>query len=213
MKLSEIDETNITDDLIKRVLFNVPIFSYSKASTMVIFGCHIMQLLDERLNHALKVLGSKEIDNIIITGGVGEKGDFDESEYMLKFLEEHGVEKKIFIDNTSTNTTENVINIFDILRDNDMLDKAIVLVSNDFHLRKISMQLKKMKPDIDLIYEYPSVSLFGYTSLITNANLRKIAVDQVIKYKKLINDGVILDEGVDDFSSSKRDHCDKIIKK
>lgn len=139
-----------------------------------------------------------------MTGGVGEKGDFNESVYMLNFLKENGVDKTIYIDDKSINTEENVINSIGILKELDLLDKPVVLLSNEFHLRKISMQMKKMIPNLDLIYEFPHVSSFSYSSIVQNSNLRPIAVNQVIKFKRFIQDGLMIDQDIDAFSMEER---------
>lgn len=204
MKLSEIDVHNITDELIRDVLFNVPAFSYDSADVLIVFGCHIKSLLDERLNAALEILNNKTIGTVILSGGVGEKGDFDESDYMLSFLKNHGVTNNIILENKSINSEENVINCIDILRNNNLLDKDIVLVSNEFHIRKLAMMFKRLSESINLIYEYPNVSTFSYDAIISNPTLRGIAVDQIIKIKNYAINGLINDEEMSNFSGVRK---------
>ena len=159
MRLTEINVQNITDDIIEKVLFSTKKREFIEADCLIIFGCHLKPLLDERLECAMKILSSKKINTILLTGGVGVNGDFNESQYMKRVLLNFGVvENKILVDDKSTTTEENVINSIQILRDINLIDnKKIVLVSNQAHLRRIGMELKKQlkENNFDMIYEYP----------------------------------------------------------
>lgn len=194
MKLSELDENNITDEIIRSVLFSEVKTNYDYADVMIIFGCHIKQLLDERLLKALNVLKSKRVSTIILSGGVGEKGDFDESVYMSSFLKENGVTNNIIVENKSKNSLENVINCIQILKEKDLIDKKILLVSNQFHIKKLSGMFKQINSGLDLIYDYPDESAFSYDVLISNSVYRNIAVEQVVKLKHLAIEGIIPDD-------------------
>ena len=93
MKLTQIDHNVLDDNLIKKIFFNIKKEKYEYADYIVIYGCHKKPLLEERLKHALKVLNSNNYGSILITGGIGVYGDFNESEYMKKYLIENGIEK------------------------------------------------------------------------------------------------------------------------
>lgn len=196
MKLSEIDENNITDEIIGDVLFNVFKTPYEEVDVLIVFGCHIKALLDERLNHALSILKSKKVHKIIISGGVGEKGDFNESDYMLSFFKNNWVTDNIIVEDKSKNSEENVLNCIDILRNENLLDKRILLVSNEFHMRKLSGMFKGVSADLDLLYDYPEHSAFSFDVLISNDALRNIAVEQVIKIKNLAVQNKIPDDDI-----------------
>lgn len=61
MFLTDIDIENINDDVIRRVLFNTSTIEYSEADCLVLFGCHIKSLLDERINLAINILHTKKL--------------------------------------------------------------------------------------------------------------------------------------------------------
>lgn len=204
MKLSEIDENNITDEIIGDVLFNVFKTPYEEVDVLIVFGCHIKALLDERLNHALSILNSKKVHKIIISGGVGEKGDFNESDYMLSFFKNNWVTDNIIVEDKSKNSEENVLNCIDILKNENLLDKRILLVSNEFHMRKLSGMFKGVSADLDLLYDYPEHSAFSFDVLISNDALRNIAVEQVIKIKNLAVQNKIPDDDIGLSFSSKQ---------
>lgn len=201
MKITEIDTNNITKDIIKRVLFNIPKSEYDYADYAIVFGCHLKPLLDERIKCAIDILKTKKINKVILSGGVGVYGDFDESKYMMKRILNEGIDiDKILTESESSNTEDNIENSLKILEKNNLKNgQKIVLVSNEGHLRKIGMEIKKKLSDFDIeiIYEYPSVSVVSFDNIKDDANYLKIATDQIKKIIYLINEGIIDDEEID----------------
>ena len=200
MKLTEIDTEKITNDTIKRVFFNTPTQKYEKADCLIIFGCHLKSILDERLKRAIEILKEKNIDNIIISGGIGVKGTFNEAEYMKEFLLNNDIdERKILIENKSTTTEENIINSLEILKSKNLIEnKSIVLVSNQVHLRRIGMELKKLLDDINtnIIYEYPINDSFSFNKIINTKELRELVENEIKKIIRFIKQDIINDEEI-----------------
>lgn len=201
MRLTEINTQNITDDIIKKVLFNTIKSKFLEADCLIIFGCHLKPLLDERLECAIKILKSKKIDTILLTGGIGVNGNFNESEYMKKALLNFGIaENKILVDDKSTTTEENIVNSIQILRDNNLINnKKIVLVSNQAHLRRIGMELKKQLggDKFDIIYEYPENSIISFDNVKNDNDLKNLATNEVKKIIRFIEQGILDDEEID----------------
>lgn len=128
MKLSEIDTNNLDNELIKKIFFNVPRKTYHYADYVIVYGCHIKEVLDERLNYTLEVLKKHDFGKIILTGGIGVNGKFNEAEYMKKYLLENLIdESKIVMENKSTTTEENNLNILAMLN-LEIIDKPINIV-------------------------------------------------------------------------------------
>ena len=201
MRLTEINTQNITDDIIKKVLFSTIKSKFLEADCLIIFGCHLKPLLDERLECAIKILKSKKIDTILLTGGIGVNGNFNESEYMKKALLNFGIaENKILVDDRSTTTEENIVNSIQILRDTNLINnKKIVLVSNQAHLRRIGMELKKQLggDKFDIIYEYPENSIISFDNVKNDNDLRNLATNEVKKIIRFIEQGILDDEEID----------------
>ena len=201
MRLTEINTQNITDDIIKKVLFSTIKSEFLEADCLIIFGCHLKPLLDERLECAIKILKSKKVDTILLTGGIGVNGNFNESEYMKKALLNFGIaENKILVDDKSTTTEENIVNSIQILRDNNLINnKKIVLVSNQAHLRRIGMELKKQLggDKFDIIYEYPENSIISFDNVKNDNDLRNLATNEVKKIIRFIEQGIVDDEEID----------------
>lgn len=200
MRLTEINTQNITDDIIKKVLFSTIKSEFLEADCLIIFGCHLKPLLDERLECAIKILKSKKIDTILLTGGIGVNGNFNESEYMKKALLNFGIaENKILVDDRSTTTEENIVNSIQILRDTNLINnKKIVLVSNQAHLRRIGMELKKQLngDKFDIIYEYPENSIISFDNVKNDNDLRNLATNEVKKIIRFIGQGIVDDEEI-----------------
>ena len=201
MRLTEINTQNITDDIIKKVLFSTIKSEFLEADCLIIFGCHLKPLLDERLECAIKILKSKKIDTILLTGGIGVNGNFNESEYMKKALLNFGIaENKILVDDRSTTTEENIVNSIQILRDTNLINnKKIVLVSNQAHLRRIGMELKKQLngDKFDIIYEYPENSIISFDNVKNDNDLRNLATNEVKKIIRFIEQGIVDDKEID----------------
>ena len=201
MYLTDINTRNIDDEIIRRVLFSSVTVEYLEADCLILFGCHIKLLLDERISLAINILHRKKISKIIITGGVGVHGDFNEAEYMKEKLLDNGIsEEMILVENKSTTTEENIINSIKILRKNNLIDnKNIVLVSNQAHLRRIGMELKKQLngKNVEIIYEYPHTSIISFENILKSDEYKLMAINEVKKIIRFIREVIIDDELID----------------
>ena len=116
MKITEIDPNNLDNDLIKRIFFSIKKENYTNVDYLVIYGCHLKELLIERLDYSLEIIKEHPVKKIVLTGGTGAKGNYNESEFMLNYLIANGVEKnKIIVENKSTTTEENNENIMKMM--------------------------------------------------------------------------------------------------
>lgn len=198
MFLTDINFENINDEIIKQVLFSTTTIEYLDVDCLIVFGCHIKALLDERIRLAINILHTKKIGKIIITGGIGVSGDFNESEYMKEMLLNNGISKDIIlVEDKSTTTEENITNSIEILKQADLIEnKRIVLVSNQAHLRRVGMEFKKQLKDVnfEIIYEYPQSSLISLENILKNNELKLMATNEVKKIVKFIKQGIIDDE-------------------
>lgn len=200
MMLTDIDLNNITDEIIKNVLFRITKSDYQDADVLIVFGCHLKFAIDERINYALEVLKSKKINKVILTGGIGAKGDFNETEYMLNVLLDNGIDRDMIImDEKSMTTEENVKNTIELLKSNDLLtNKKIILLSHEPHLKRIGMEFHyQLKNDLfTIIYEYPRNTLVPYDKVIENRELRSLAENEINKIVRFIREGLIDDEEI-----------------
>ncbi len=121
--------------------------SGSTYSAAVIFGAAVWQknkpspVLRERILKALNLYRSGRINYFVVTGG-NARGEISEAEAAKLFLLEKGVEEsKIVVENNTSSTSEQVKFIRDSLyiKRNDTM---IILVSDNFHLRRITEMCK-----------------------------------------------------------------------
>lgn len=201
MRVSFVDSNELNDDLIKKIFFNTEKEQYDYADYLIIYGCHIKTMLDERLNHALDIIKNKKYGKIVLTGGIGVNGNFNESEYMLNYLVSNGIDKSmIMVENKSTTTEENNINIMNMLNLKKITEPVnIVLVTQQLHLLRIIMHWNKIldNSNIKFYYDYVDDSIFSYDNVIKNMELKEILRKQVDKMKKFIDEGIYDDIDID----------------
>ena len=201
MKVSFIDSNELNDDLIKRIFFNIEKEQYDYADYLIIYGCHIKNMLDERLNHALDIIKNKRVGKIVLSGGIGVNGNFDDSEYMLNYLVSNGIDKsRIIVEDKSTTTEESNINIMNILNLKKITEPVnIVLVTQQLHLLRIIMHWNKLlnNSNIKFYYDYVDDSIFSYDNVIKNMELKEKLRKQVAKMKKFIDEGIYDDIDID----------------
>lgn len=89
-------------------------------------------VLQKRLDAALVYLRENPETVVIVSGGQGSNEPISEAEGMKTYLVNAGIaEERILMEDTSTNTNENLVN------SSALLDKGhdrVVLVTNDFHV-------------------------------------------------------------------------------
>ena len=197
MKLSNIDVKEINNELIKKIFFNIKKEKFNNADYIIIYGCHIKELLDERLNHALEIIKNLDYKKIVLTGGVGINGDFNESKYMEEFLINNGIlADKIIIENKSTTTEENNINILNIIDFNNIYKITnVVLVTHEFHILRLKLHWDKLltNKNIRFFYDFCDSNLLSYQNIINNNELYNLMLKQFNKTKEFIESGIYSD--------------------
>lgn len=115
---------------------------------MVILGCRVMpggepsMLLQDRLETALDYLEEDPDILVVVSGGQGSNEPVSEAACMAGWLEERGIaEERIFQEDQSSNTKENLIFSKDLLAREgiDVGETDVLVVSNGFHLTRARM--------------------------------------------------------------------------
>ncbi len=130
-----------------------------KVDYVVIYGCHIRKVLNKRLDYFFKVKNNYEFDKIVLTGGIGLLGNFNESEYMKNYLVDKGInEKDMILEDKSRTTKENNANIIKLLK-LDKIDKKtkILLISNKIHISRIKKHLNSILNNKNIEFYYDIV--------------------------------------------------------
>lgn len=191
MNITEITTKEVNDEIIKKVFFSIPSESNPSADIVVVFGCHHKKLLEERVYQALKLYNENRVSKILLTGGVGFQGDFNESELMGKILIENNVDKNdIIMEDKSRDTIENIINTVVLLKELNLENSKIILLSNQPHFIKIKLLLEQQETSgMTFIYHCPDNDSQSYEKIINNPALKQQAILQIEKIIGNIKEG------------------------
>lgn len=108
-----------------------------KADYVIVLGAHVYGTrmsanLRYRIEAAYEYLLENPDTKVVLSGGQGHGEDITEAEAMRRFLVEKGISmERILMDDTSTNTEENIRNSAELIGDKE---KKVIIVSNDFHV-------------------------------------------------------------------------------
>ena len=100
-------------------------------------GEYPSRILKSRLDMALEFMDAQEEVPIIVSGGLGPGETITEAEAMYRYLKRHGTnENRIWKEETSTNTMENLAFSLALMEENgmDTENATIAIVTNEFHL-------------------------------------------------------------------------------
>ncbi len=109
-----------------------------KTEAVVILGCQVRGedpsvMLTRRLNAALEVLEANPGAICVTSGGQGKGEHISEAEAMRRYLTERGISgERIFLEDQSVNTYENINFSAEILRERGITEN-IVIATNEFH--------------------------------------------------------------------------------
>ena len=121
----------------------------SEDTTVVVLGAKVYQsgvsvALQNRLNTAIEYLDAHPKADVIVTGGQGDDEPWSEASAALTYLEDNGIEAvRIYTEEKSTSTYENLNNSKSILAENN-LGNSIVLVTQSYHMFRASSEAKDL---------------------------------------------------------------------
>ncbi len=107
-------------------------------TTVVVLGCRVREngastMLKTRLDAAYEYLNENKNVNCVLSGGKGKDEPIAEAEYMYNWLVEKGIEpSRLYIENKSTSTEENLAFSKKIIEENN-LNPKITVITNEFH--------------------------------------------------------------------------------
>ena len=121
---------------------------------------------------------------------------------MKKYLIENGIDiNKIIVEDKSTTTEENNLNIMSMLKLNE-IDKNtnIVLITHEFHMLRLILHWSKIlnNDNINFYYDYVENSILSYKKIIKDDKLIKLLRQQLEKTKRFIKEGYYIDKDIED---------------
>ena len=107
-------------------------------ATVIVLGCKVYgsqpsPMLQRRLNTALKYLEANPESVVVCSGGQSAGDPYSEAKVMAQYLYDHKIsQERIFLEEKSTSTAENLTFSAQIIRDNG-LPTEIALATDGFH--------------------------------------------------------------------------------
>ena len=107
-------------------------------TTVIVLGCLVVGetpslTLATRCEKAVAYLNANPNAKCVATGGVGNRATISEAQAIYNYLTEHGIAAdRIWLEEQSTNTGENLAYSAEIIRANG-LSQDVAIVSDDFH--------------------------------------------------------------------------------
>lgn len=120
----------------------------NKQTTLIVLGCQIngetpSHMLKRRLDAAYEYLSEHKDVNVIVSGGQGSDEVTSEADVMRKYLLNKGIdEKRIFMEDKSTSTEENLRFSKEII-EKEGLCKDITIVTDGYHQLRADIFAKR----------------------------------------------------------------------
>ena len=118
-------------------------------ATVVVLGCQVRGdnpslLLYKRIETAFEYLKTNPDTKCVASGGQGSDENISEAECIKKYLVNMGIdESRIYIENRSVNTNENIAFSADIIKKNG-LNENMAIVTDGFHEMRAALIAKRM---------------------------------------------------------------------
>lgn len=116
--------------------------------TVIILGCAVVGeqpswMLSHRINSAFKYLEEHPDSVAVLSGGQGNNEDISEAQCMFNVLTEKGIDPdRLYLEDKSTNTFENISFSKKIIDDNNLSTDAAI-ASSSFHLKRATLIAEK----------------------------------------------------------------------
>ena len=117
-------------------------------NTVIILGCAVMGdqpswMLRQRIESAYEYLEENPDCVAILSGGQGNNEKISEAQCMFNILTEKGIDEgRLYLEDKSTNTFENIAFSKQIIDDNN-LSTDVAIASSNFHLKRATMVAQK----------------------------------------------------------------------
>ncbi|MEE1282683.1 MAG: YdcF family protein [Acutalibacteraceae bacterium] len=121
----------------------------NKSDILIVLGCKVKgnqpsKSLKRRLDSAYTFLEKNESTYCIVSGGKGSDELISEAECMYRYLIKKGISpKRIIKEDKSTNTCENLINSFSIIKARFQTSNGVVIATDFYHHLRANIIAKK----------------------------------------------------------------------
>ncbi len=138
----------------------------SDAETVIVLGCKVdgsvpSLQLSRRCAAAAAFMKEKPDTVAVLSGGQGPDEEISEAECMKRLLMEAGIdESRLYLEDQSTNTRENLSNSLEIIKRNS-LSHSVLVVTSEYHQCRAMLICR----DLGLDYHSKSARTSAYTFL------------------------------------------------
>ena len=121
-------------------------------ATVIVLGCQVKgdkpsTMLRDRCRSALNFLNANPNSVCVASGGQGNGENISEAKAIFNFLTENGISpERIYLDEKSTNTSENLSFSADIIKENG-LATDVAIASDNFHQLRASIFARRVGLD------------------------------------------------------------------
>ena len=134
-----------------------------------------------RLDRAAQIMKEAPSSVCIVCGGKGDNEPCAEADVMRNYLISAGIDpSRVFVDDKSENTIENIDNAMEIISENGLEDRPVACLTTDYHLPRVRFLCGREGLDADFYYSAKSPNFFGLWSGL---------VREYMSYGKLILTG------------------------
>ena len=192
--VSEINQSNITDEIINRLLFEGLDYTGEKAEVAVVLGSQ--KACEYRVPVSADIFHKDKVQKLIFCGGRTQRtkyGLMAEYESMLIAAEEYKIPKaKIITEEKSFSTVENLVNTKEII-DNMVCCKSVVLITTAYHMRRALKLAESILKNYKIIPCPANDTSTRRDNWFKSDKGRRIALDECLKFGYYIKNKYIED--------------------
>lgn len=129
--------------------------------TVVVLGAKVESLsLKRRMDAALQYLKEHPEAMCVASGGQGENESISEAEAIRDYLVQNGIEEqRIFVEDQSTNTEENLRNTKQVV-DQNGLSNHLIVVTDDYHQLRAKWNAQKQGMTVSAYSSRPQIFIW-----------------------------------------------------
>ncbi|MBQ7670726.1 MAG: YdcF family protein [Clostridia bacterium] len=123
------------------------------------------RFLQFRLDRTAEIMNAAPKTVCIVCGGKGKDEPAAEAMVMKDYLVKKGIApERIFVDDASANTIENIENAVKIIDEEGFGDYKIACLSTEYHIPRIKYLCDRANLEVDYYFHAPSPNFFGLWS-------------------------------------------------
>lgn len=197
MRLSILlNDINLNNEKINKIIFNGIEYYGEKSKYALVFGHP--EYLSFRVQKAIDLYKSGNIEKIILSGGIGKKDNVSTESEAIKMkriaLAQGIPESDLILEDKSTTTIENVQNVAKYFEEINYEGKEIILISSIWHMRRCLAIAQKYLSNFEKFYPAPAHDNVAEENSWMNTEIgQNLVGDEIYYLRKHIMQEIISD--------------------